>query len=92
MGQFLAAMCQTTGEQLPAAWMLSRIRIAAAGPLVPVRRGEESGSARVSLAKPGIHHEPSALEIALYGVLTTAGAPSPPFVHAQLRASLDEAR
>lgn len=69
MGQFLAAMCQTTGERLPAAWMRSRDRIAAAAPLVPVRRGERSGSARVSLAKAGIHHEPSAGEIALYGAL-----------------------
>lgn len=63
-GQFLAAMCQTTGERLPAAWIISRIRIAAAAPLVLVRRGEGSGSARVCACEfgqnPGSNREPSA--------------------------------
>lgn len=68
-------MCQTTGERLPAAWIISRIRIAAAAPLVLVRRGEGSGSARVCVCvfvyefgkNPGSNREPSAGEIALYG-------------------------
>lgn len=67
-------MCQTTGERLPAAWIISRIRIAAAAPLVLVRRGEGSGSALVcvcvcvSLAKTRdlIANHPLK-EIALYG-------------------------